>query len=130
MKYILKKSDGTETVLTHDQLVISYNRREIDSSSLAKAEGQNEWVKVGVLLGVESTDTPRATSLVKCPACGKGVSSNAPACPGCGEPMRSSVEQASGALNPKDPVHFIGLIIVSLMILVTIIYIVKKLNAP
>ena len=56
-------------------------------------------------------------ALIKCPACKKDVSSNAPSCLGCGEPIKSSVEKASGAVNPKDPVHFIGLIAVVLMIL-------------
>lgn len=56
-------------------------------------------------------------ALIKCPACGKDVSSNAPACPHCGEPIKSSTEKANGAVNPQDPVHFLGLIVVGVMIL-------------
>lgn len=64
--------------------------------------------------------------LVKCPACGKSVSPNAPACLGCGEPIKSSVEKASGAINLKDPVHVIGLILVGIFILVIIVGVVAE----
>lgn len=54
--------------------------------------------------------------LIDCPACGKQVSSNAPACPNCGEPIKSSIEKGSGgAINPSDPVHLLGIIIAILM---------------
>ena len=62
-------------------------------------------------------------ALITCPACGKPVSKNAPACPSCGEPIRSSVEKASGALNMKDPVHVIGVLLAILMVLGVVLYI-------
>ena len=65
--------------------------------------------------------------LIKCPACEKDVSPNAPACPSCGEPIKSSVEVASGAINLKDPVHFLGIIVVVLMGLMTIVYVLSAI---
>ena len=42
---------------------------------------------------------------------------------------KSSIEKASGAVNPKDPVHFVGLVVVGLMILGIIsIFIVTQLS--
>ena len=63
-------------------------------------------------------------ALTICPACGKPVSSNAPACPNCGEPLKSSVEKAQGgAFNLKDPVHLIGAILALLIVAGVIYYI-------
>lgn len=31
-------------------------------------------------------------SLMKCPTCGKDVSSNAPVCPNCGEPINTAIK--------------------------------------
>lgn len=62
MKHLLKKPDGTEALLTRDQLIISWNSREIDNSALAKPEGGGEWVRVGVLLGVGSAPAPEPAS--------------------------------------------------------------------
>lgn len=59
--------------------------------------------------------------LIKCPICQADVSSNAPACPKCGEPIKSSVEKANGAINMKDPVHIIGVILVVIIVLGVII---------
>jgi hypothetical protein len=53
MKYTLKKPDGTEVTLTRDQLTIGYNTREINTAWPAKEQGTTEWLRVGVLLGVE-----------------------------------------------------------------------------
>lgn len=67
--------------------------------------------------------------LIDCPACGKQVSSNAPSCPSCGEPIKSSVEKsAGGAINPKDPVHLIGLIVVGFMVLSIVMFILMELS--
>ena len=66
-------------------------------------------------------------SLIKCPACNKDVSSEAPACPACGQPIKSSIEKASGgAVNPRDPVHFIGIVLVVIFVIVVIAYIVSR----
>lgn len=66
--------------------------------------------------------------LVKCPTCEKDVSDKAPACPHCGEPMRTSVEVAQGgAVNPKDPVHFVGLLICGFILLGVVIYALQLL---
>lgn len=62
-------------------------------------------------------------ALITCPACGKPVSKNAPACPSCGEPIKSSVEKASGAINIKDPIHIIGILIAILMVVGIVLYI-------
>jgi predicted amidophosphoribosyltransferase len=67
-------------------------------------------------------------SLTKCPACEKEVSPNAPACPRCGEPINKSAGKSAGAIDAKDPVHFIGLVIAGLMILGIIIFAIKVLG--
>ncbi|MBM4094061.1 MAG: hypothetical protein FJ276_32330 [Planctomycetes bacterium] len=54
MKYTLKKPDGTEVTLTRDQLTIGYNTREINTAWPAKEQSGTEWLRVGVLLGVEA----------------------------------------------------------------------------
>ena len=58
--------------------------------------------------------------LIKCPTCGKHVSSNAAACPNCGEIINSKMAKPAGAINLKDPVHLIGVIIAVLVILAII----------
>ena len=50
-------------------------------------------------------------SLSKCPSCSNAVSTEAAACPKCGHQFKSA-----GGINPKDPVHIIGLLIVAAMI--------------
>lgn len=61
-------------------------------------------------------------ALIKCPACDHNVSTKAPSCPSCGEPLRSTVEIAQGgAINPKDPVHFIVLLVLGFCVLSVII---------
>ena len=41
-------------------------------------------------------------ALIKCPGCGKDVSSNAAACPNCGEPIDTSVKcPKCGSKNTK-----------------------------
>jgi hypothetical protein len=62
MKYTLKKPDGTEVTLSRDDLVIGYNRGEIDVGWQAKPQGASEWARVGVLIGVESAIPPQGTS--------------------------------------------------------------------
>lgn len=55
-------------------------------------------------------------ALITCPDCGKKISSSAEKCPDCGRPMRMS--RQGNAFNPfHDPVHFIGLIIATLMVI-------------
>ena len=62
-------------------------------------------------------------ALVRCPDCGKTVSSSAEQCPGCGRPM-VSVRKAN-AFNPfHDPVHFLGLLIVIIFIVAIVVAIV------
>ena len=41
-------------------------------------------------------------ALIKCPDCGKQVSSEAPACPGCGRPIKVSEEQVE---STRDVEH-------------------------
>ena len=57
-------------------------------------------------------------SLIKCRACGKDVSENAPTCPNCGEPInrKEAKKLSSGGIDFKDPVHIIGLIIAILIV--------------
>jgi uncharacterized paraquat-inducible protein A len=55
-------------------------------------------------------------AIVKCPTCDAEVSSEAAACPKCGHQFKSA-----GAINLRDPVHVIG-IIVALLFLLGAIY--------
>ena len=47
-------------------------------------------------------------NLIECPTCGKQISSNAICCPNCGEIINSKMAKPAGAINMKDPVHFVG----------------------
>lgn len=58
--------------------------------------------------------------LFPCPSCGRDVSRAAAACPGCGHQFRDP-----GGINPKDPVHALGLIVVAVIIIGVIWYIVQ-----
>lgn len=58
--------------------------------------------------------------LIKCPTCGKQVSNNAATCPNCGEIINSKMTKNAGAINLKDPVHLIGVIISILVILAVV----------
>lgn len=40
-------------------------------------------------------------ALVKCPECGKDISSNAESCPNCGNPMKASSNEATGTFCPS-----------------------------
>ncbi len=51
-------------------------------------------------------------ALVKCPECEADVSSEAAACPKCGRPMKAT---PAGGINPRDPVHVLGIIIAVLV---------------
>ena len=62
--------------------------------------------------------------LVKCPTCGAEISSEAAACPKCGHPMKAT---PAGGINPKDPVHVLGIIIVVIVGLAIIVYFVMTL---
>lgn len=54
-------------------------------------------------------------ALIKCPDCANKISSSAEKCPVCGCPIRMS--RQGNAFNPfHDPVHFLGLIIVILVV--------------
>lgn len=66
--------------------------------------------------------------LIECPACSKDVSPKAPACPNCGEPLRNLVEKASGAFNIKDPVHFLGVVALAIIILGIILLVNQALT--
>lgn len=55
--------------------------------------------------------------LIKCPTCGNDVSQNAPSCPHCGEIINQKMTHYTGAINMKDPVHFIGVLISAFVIL-------------
>jgi len=67
--------------------------------------------------------------LIKCPACNKDVSSEAPACPSCGQPIKSSIEKGTGgAINPRDPIHFLGIVVVIIIIVAVVVYIANALN--
>lgn len=59
----------------------------------------------------------KKTTMTKCPACGKAVSSAAASCPGCGHP----VGRQPGAINMKDPVHVVGVIAAALVVLFAVI---------
>ena len=56
-------------------------------------------------------------NLIECPTCGKQISSNAISCPNCGEIINSKMAKPAGAINMKDPVHFVGVVISILVIL-------------
>ncbi len=49
--------------------------------------------------------------LINCPACEKEISPNAPTCPNCGEPIKKEPTRTVGSIDPKDPVHLIGIVI-------------------
>jgi uncharacterized paraquat-inducible protein A len=51
-------------------------------------------------------------SLTKCPSCQSDVSTAAAACPKCGHQFKYA-----GAVNLKDPVHVIGLIVCAVLII-------------
>ena len=66
-------------------------------------------------------------NLIKCPTCGKQISCNAICCPNCGEIINSKMAKPAGAINMKDPVHFVGVgvavilgVIAALMVLVLV----------
>lgn len=56
-------------------------------------------------------------ALIQCPECGTEVSSEAAACPKCGYPLKS---KPSGGINMKDPVHFIGVVLLVFILLLII----------
>ena len=59
-------------------------------------------------------------NLIKCPTCGKQISSNAISCPSCGEVINQKMAKPAGAINMKDPVHFIG-VLISILVIVGVI---------
>lgn len=62
------------------------------------------------------------SKLIKCPTCGRQVSSNAAACPACAEPI-NRVSANTGRVNLRDPVHILGVVasVVVAFLLLTII---------
>ena len=46
--------------------------------------------------------------LIKCPVCGRDVSSGAASCPNCGEVIHR--QHAPNSFNLADPVHLIGVL--------------------
>ena len=53
-------------------------------------------------------------TLTNCPTCGKQVSSKAATCPNCGEVLHHSKSET--AINLKDPVHLLG-VLISILVL-------------
>ena len=56
--FTLKKPDGTDVVLTQDQLVIGYNNGEVDPNWLARLHNSERWHPVGELIGISGTPAP------------------------------------------------------------------------
>ena len=65
-------------------------------------------------------------ALMQCPECGTDVSSEAAACPKCGHPLRAT---PAGGINPRDPVHVIGIILVVIVLIGIIVFGVGECNA-
>ena len=66
-------------------------------------------------------------TLIQCPTCGKKISSNAANCPGCGEVINAKMTKPAGAINLKDPVHLVGVILAVLVILGVIVATIAKI---
>lgn len=62
--------------------------------------------------------------LIKCPACGKDVSTQAASCPNCGHPLAKS-----GATKPPSKAYLGGLLAISLIVLVFAVF-VNHTNQP
>ena len=60
-----------------------------------------------------------------CPTCRKEISKTAIACPGCGH-----VFKQPGAINFKDPVHIVGLIVCLVIIVVVVLHIKNMTVGP
>ena len=68
--------------------------------------------------------------LIKCTTCDKEMSSNAPACPNCGEPnAEADMKPSQGAINPKDPVHLLGIVVAVLLGSYILYLVVQTLTA-
>ena len=65
-------------------------------------------------------------ALIQCPECGVDVSSEAAACPNCGHPLKA---RPSGGINPKDPVHVIGIILVVVIAIGIVGLAIQQCNA-
>lgn len=61
-------------------------------------------------------------SLIECPVCGKRISSGATNCPNCDEEIKKKMTRAAGAFNWKDPVHFVGLLFVGVVVCALLFY--------
>ena len=57
-------------------------------------------------------------TLITCPICKASVSKNANACIKCGEPISKKMSSSNGALNLKDPVHLIGIVVCLIFVLI------------
>lgn len=77
--------------------------------------------------GFRKNTSPKS-KLIQCPTCGNEVSSNAPSCPHCGEIINEKMIPYTGAINLKDPVHLIGVIISFLVVLVVLSAIVVRIR--
>ena len=64
-------------------------------------------------------------ALIDCPCCGNEVSPNASSCPDCGEPIKGLAAVSGGGINLKDPVHFVGVLIVVLFSLAIVSYVMN-----
>ncbi len=65
-------------------------------------------------------------ALINCPECGTEVSDAAGACPKCGYPLKA---KPAGGVNPRDPVHLAGLIIVALVLLGLVAFAIQQCNS-
>lgn len=50
-------------------------------------------------------------SLRACPACHAQVSVRAVSCPHCAEPFQAAGRVVAGAINMRDPVHVLGIVV-------------------
>ncbi len=81
-------------------------------------------IRSGVVSQQRSVPT---TNLRQCPACSKMVSRNASACPDCGEPFSEVARVPHGAINMRDPIHVLGIIVVIVIIALTILWCINAI---
>jgi len=53
--------------------------------------------------------------MTPCPTCQRSVSTEAAACPGCGHQFK-----AAGGINLRDPVHALGVVLISFFLIVVV----------
>ena len=62
-------------------------------------------------------------ALIQCPECGTEVSEAAAACPKCGHPLKAT---PAGGVNPRDPVHLIGIILGAIILIGLVLFGVQQ----